>query len=166
MTSTPNLTTLASARRWRLTRDPGDGCEAGDPIVRGRRGHLWDNRPGQCGVTIMATVGIWNSARRQGLPYGFTLNQNGDAEGSMLFDPADRTQVTLAARLAGVRSKRQPSPSQLAAFAAMRARRQSVSVPRREGVSSLQNRSNLPEGPSVQGAPRRAPNRSRIGGSP
>jgi hypothetical protein len=41
-----DLTSLALARRWRLTRPPFDGSALGDPIVQGKRGSLWASLAG------------------------------------------------------------------------------------------------------------------------
>lgn len=144
-----DLTALAEAHRWRLGHEPGDGCAVGDPIVRGKRGALWDHGPGRCGVTIMGTDTRhrWQAARREGLAAGFTLSQNGDTEGAMIFDPAVPAQVALAARLAGVRARRQPSATELVrlaeigvrGFAAMRRARQDAPATPQEGVLSAQD---------------------------
>lgn len=149
-----DLTALAQARRWRLTHEPGDGCLVGDPIVRGKRGSLWDDRPGRCGVTITGTTTghRWIAARRAGLAAGFLLNQNGDCEGSMLFDPVVPAQVALAARLAGVRARRQPSATELVrlaemgerGLAAIRRARQDATARPQEGVGSSVNARSAP----------------------
>src|ERR1700730_13580146 len=59
----------------------------------------------------------WVNARKKLLNAGFTLKQDGDAEGVALFDPEDKTQGKLALRLAGIRT-RQVSPERKAALAA------------------------------------------------
>jgi hypothetical protein len=44
-----------------------------------------------------------------------TLRQNGDTEGTLSFDPANRAQSTLALRIAKARTKRILSPERAAA---------------------------------------------------
>jgi hypothetical protein len=44
---------------------------------------------------------------------GMNLRQNGDSEGCLAFDPANREHVKLAIKIAGVRPKRQVTPEQV-----------------------------------------------------
>ena len=59
----------------------------------------------------------WVHARKKLINAGFTLKQNGDAQGVMLFNPEDKAQAKLALKLAGIRT-RQLSPERKAALAA------------------------------------------------
>lgn len=59
----------------------------------------------------------WVHARKKLINAGFTLKQDGDAEGVALFDPEYKAQAKLALKLAGVRT-RQLSPERKAALAA------------------------------------------------
>lgn len=59
----------------------------------------------------------WVNAKKKLINAGFTIKQDGDAEGVALFDPEDKAQAKLALKLAGVRT-RQLSPERKAALAA------------------------------------------------
>jgi hypothetical protein len=59
----------------------------------------------------------WVNARKKLLNAGFTLKQDGDAEGVALFDPEDKAQAKVALKLAGIRT-RLLSPERKAALAA------------------------------------------------
>jgi hypothetical protein len=59
----------------------------------------------------------WVHARKRLRNSGFTLKQDADAEGVMLFNPEDKIQAKLALRFAGIRT-RQLSPERKAALAA------------------------------------------------
>lgn len=54
----------------------------------------------------------WNNAKRRLLAAGFTLGQDGDTEGTALFDPHSDLQAKLALKLARVRTIRTLSPQQ------------------------------------------------------
>lgn len=59
----------------------------------------------------------WVNARKKLIAAGFTVRQNGDAEGTALFNPEDKGQARLALKLAGVKARRQLSPERKAALA-------------------------------------------------
>jgi hypothetical protein len=59
----------------------------------------------------------WVHARKKLINAGFTLKQDGDAEGVALFNPEDKAQAKIALKLAGIRT-RQLSPERKAALAA------------------------------------------------
>ena len=117
------------ATKYRL-RTRRDSC--GEPIIPGKprkalrpedRSHIYDNGDGRFGLTlIMGTAKKWNSRRKQAQAAGFEVAQNGDAEGSLLFDPGNSAQAKLAIKLAGVRERRPASPAQVAALARARLR--------------------------------------------
>lgn len=45
----------------------------------------------------------WNNARTRLVKLGFTVRQNGDAEGNLLFDPTNETQARAAIREARIK---------------------------------------------------------------
>jgi hypothetical protein len=123
-----DLQRFADEHRYKTRID-----EDGTKIIPGKVGHVYE-RDDQCfGVMVMSdkgTAGKWNNARRSCLAVGMTLLQDGDMEGSLGFDPANREQVKLAIRVAKVKTRRIASPAvreQLAA--ARRARRTLASEP-------------------------------------
>lgn len=70
------------------------------------------------------------------------LLQDGDEEGTLLFDPADRAQVRVAIKAVGAKRKRVLSPAQREALAKARAR----SPLMRSGPSSVRNDRGRPRG--------------------
>jgi len=82
-------------------------------------GHqIYDHGDGRFGVMLMFPVdngkeiggsgksAKWGNARKKLLAAGFTLKQNGDAEGACLFNPSNKAQAKLALKLAGVKQRR------------------------------------------------------------
>lgn len=55
----------------------------------------------------------WNNARRILQSHGFTIMQNGDREGSAIFDPRSPSQSKVACRIIGVKKRRVPTEAQL-----------------------------------------------------
>lgn len=72
----------------------------------------------------------WATARKQLRAAGFHIAQDGDAEGSALFDPRNETQAKLAMKLVGIRPRRQVSPEVLKRLAMFRLNRE---APAQEG---------------------------------
>lgn len=65
--------------------------------------HLYDQGDGRFGLCLMyMTKREWSTAKRQLLAAGFTLSQDGDSEGILLFDPANVKQSRLALETACV----------------------------------------------------------------
>jgi hypothetical protein len=64
----------------------------------------------------MGTAGKWNNRKKTAQASEFTLTQDGDTEGTLLFDPEDAKQAKLAIRLVGAREKATLSPERLAAL--------------------------------------------------
>lgn len=89
--------------------------ECRDLIIPGRNGHIFDNGD-TLGVCLMpGTKMRWTYAKRKLIAAGFVLHQDGDDEGTLTFDRADRDQARAAIKAAGARSKRDLSPAQRAA---------------------------------------------------
>lgn len=107
--------TLAEGYRLRVTR-----ISCGTPKLAlslheivGRTGTIagqWQGR----GVVIIQrpTAKTWNFVRRTLERAGLEIHQDGDTEGSMLFDPSDKRQVRAAIKAAGIRQRRELSPEE------------------------------------------------------
>lgn len=85
----------------------------GDPIIPGKAlqlecCHVFDFEDGaHFGLCLMLDHGrSWSAAKTKALAAAFTLKQDGDREGILLFDPANETQSELALSLAGIRQHR------------------------------------------------------------
>ena len=83
-----------------------DSCD--EAILLGRRvkemsdrkescSHIFDNGDGKLGVCILGTSARkWGNARREMEAAGFVIRQDGQTEGTALFDPADDAHARLA----------------------------------------------------------------------
>lgn len=108
------------------TRDEsGETYIPGTPWPDERYGHqVYEHGNGKFALLLMFPVedggsksAKWVHARKKLLNAGFTLKQDGDAEGVTLFDPEHKAQARLALKLAGIRT-RQLSPERRAILAA------------------------------------------------
>src|SRR5215471_2020375 len=94
---------FAAKHKTRIKQD-----EVGDFIVVAKHGQIYDHESGQFGVMfLMDGAGAWNNRRKACEAAGMKCIQDGDTEGTLLFDPENRDQAKLAVRLVGARIKRQ-----------------------------------------------------------
>jgi hypothetical protein len=99
---------FADTHRVRARRD-----ECGELILPGRIGHVYEHGTSRFGVYLnCATKRAWSSAKRTLTAAGFTIRQNGDMEGTALFDPANEEQARLAVEIARIRKRRVVTPEQ------------------------------------------------------
>jgi hypothetical protein len=93
---------FADTYRVRARRD-----ECGELILPGRIGHVYEHGAGRFGVYLSyPTKRAWSSAKRTLTATGFTIRQNGDMEGTVLFDPENEQQARLALTIARIRKRR------------------------------------------------------------
>jgi len=89
------LEKFAEKFRLRMTKD-----DCGDPIVRGKFGDIceYGDEAGHMLVTVLGgyTSFRWNRARTQLKAAGCQVHQNGETEGSIVFEPANDVQARLA----------------------------------------------------------------------
>jgi len=86
----------------------------GTVIAAGKRGQLFDNGDGRFAVMVQpGRASIWPRTRKKLIEAGFEIAQNGDHEGTALFDPSNAEQARLAIRVAGIKRKRKSSAKQL-----------------------------------------------------
>jgi hypothetical protein len=105
-----NIGEFATVTRTRVKRH-----EDGEFVIVGKRGHLYEHSDSLLGLIFMPNKPrLWPNARRKLECAGFTIWQDGDKEGSALFDPENAAQVRLALKVVGVKRKRRASPGQLA----------------------------------------------------
>lgn len=106
------ISAFAEKYRLRLKRH-----EDGEAIISGRRGHLYQHDEHLLALVFMPEKPrLWANARRKLEAAGCTIWQDGDQEGSALFDPTNTVQARLALKVVGVKSRRRPSRAQLAAL--------------------------------------------------
>jgi hypothetical protein len=111
-----DLRSFAQAERLKLRKD-----EDGSLIVPGKKGHLWEYGDCFLAVTLLElTPRKWSHRRKLCLEAGMHLHQDGDFEGTCLFDPSDPTQVEVAIRVAEIKRRRIPSTAQLEVLARAR----------------------------------------------
>lgn len=119
---------FAGSHRLKVRRSPEDDNAL---IIFGRQGQIYEYDSERLGVMFMPPPTNedkwgkwcpkrWGNFRRTGEALGMIVTQNGDSEGCMAFDPANKAQVKLAIKIAGARSKRQMSPEGLAKLAIAR----------------------------------------------
>jgi hypothetical protein len=130
-----DLRTFAEKHRLRVRRDE-DNCQ----IIPGKDGHIWDYGDGLFGVTLLELTPMkWGYRRNACLRAGMELHQDGDSEGTCLFDPTDSEQVRVALKVAQVKRKRRVSPEQLERLREMAAhRRKRIHAPQ-EATLTAQN---------------------------
>ncbi len=95
--------------------------EDGEPIISGKFGRLYEHDAQTFGLLFMPDrPRLWSHARRKFEAADFTIWQNGDDEGSALFDPTNAAQARLALKVIRARPHRTPSSAQLEALAKAR----------------------------------------------
>jgi hypothetical protein len=97
-----NVSEFAEQYRLKVSRD-----DCGEKIISGKAGHVYENGDDRLGVCLMfKSARKWMSVQRRLLAAGFTLKQDGDSEGTLLFDPDNVDQVAAAIRETRIRPRR------------------------------------------------------------
>ena len=105
------LQSFAHGQRLK-TRVDSDGTF----IIPGKFGHLYQHDEQSLAVLVMSShqrTRYWSAIRRKFATLGFKLTQDGDREGAALFAPGNPEQARAAIKAAGIKRKRQLSPSQI-----------------------------------------------------
>ena len=133
---------FADTYRVRARRD-----ECGELILPGRIGHIYEHGAGRFGVYLeCATKRAWKSAKRTLTAAGFTIRQNGDMEGTALFDPENEQQARAALEIARIRKRRVVTAEQRQRMAE---RMRSI----KRGVSGDKSDDPMPHEPNHVGGP-------------
>ncbi len=112
----------AFANRYRLR---AKRHEDGELIITGKVGHIYEHDESTLSLMFLPDrPRLWANARRKLEAVGFVIWQDGDHEGSALFDPTNKAQARLALRVVGIKRKRRASPAQLSNLRKAPARRQ------------------------------------------
>ncbi len=111
----------AFAARHRLRLDREGSWKRGEKakhlhswpqFIVGRHGQLYDHEDGVHLAVMIHGAHVsalrWGNARRAGLAVGMACVQNGDAEGTLIFDPTNDAQVRLALKVVGAKRRRSP----------------------------------------------------------
>jgi hypothetical protein len=115
--------------------------ELADPIVIAKHGQIYEYGPGQFGVMFLTdSVGKWNNRRKECEAAGMKLIQDGDTEGTLLFDPENLAQAKTAIRTVGARFRRQVSPETAKAGAERLARFREAKKAASDPSTEAQNR--------------------------
>jgi hypothetical protein len=121
MRSPGTIVGFAAHYRICVTRD-----DCGDQIIRGKLGHVYQHDANQFGIVLEASANVvvlentFRARKRRAIAAGFSMNQEGDFESILLFDPGDAEQARLAIRLIQAKKIKQaprPSDAQLRARA-------------------------------------------------
>lgn len=114
-----NIKTFAAKHNLKTKTD---AC--GDTIIPGKHGQLYDHEDHEdhedgerFAVIHSTTPRKWGFTRTECLAAGMELHQDGDNEGTLLFDPNNLQHVKVAIRAASCRVKKQLSPETLAKLA-------------------------------------------------
>ena len=113
-----------------------DTC--GDETIPGREGHISEYGRGRLLVVYVGMSGRrWGNVRRSLMAAGCSLAQDGDSQGSLVFDPRNGEQAQKAIEAIGAKRKRQMTPAQRDALAKARSAspvpRQNAARPCAEG---------------------------------
>jgi hypothetical protein len=131
-----NIREFASKMRLRVKRD-----ECGELIIPGRRGHIYQHNDSFLGLAFMPGKSrLWANAKKKFSQVGITVRQDGDDEGTALFDPLNPAQVRLAMKVITLKRRRIPSPSQLEALRKATAALQRHRTHRAEGRVGVKDR--------------------------
>jgi hypothetical protein len=110
---TATLEAFAAKHRLTTVRGPDER------YVKGRHGFITEFSPSRLHLILSpgtGNTGWWNNRRRIAVGHGMVIDQDGDTEGSLIFDPASPGQTRTAIRLSGARTRRAPTDAQLAAL--------------------------------------------------
>ena len=106
------LEDFAAKYRLKVRRE-----EDGEPIISGKFGRLYQHDAETLGLFFMPDrPRRWSHARRKLEAAGLTIWQDGDDEGSALFDPANTVQARLALKVVRAKPRRTLSAAQLEAL--------------------------------------------------
>ena len=106
-----DIQAFANRYRLRVKRH-----EDGEPIISGKLGHVYEHDDSTLGLFFMPErPRLWSHAKRRLETAGFTIWQDGDEEGSALFDPTNKVQARLALKVVGTKRKRTLTAEQRAA---------------------------------------------------
>jgi hypothetical protein len=95
-------------------------AEDGEPVIPGKFGYVYQHDSETLGLLFMPDrPRLWPRARRKLEAAGLIIWQDGDLEGSALFDPANTVQARLALKVVGAKRKRTLTPEQRAAKTAI-----------------------------------------------
>ena len=103
-----NIKEFAKKYRLNTELDPADNTT----IVRGKLGQIYEYDDNQLAVMIMPesrNPRHWNNRRRFFKLLNMEICQDGDEEGSAIFDPENNIQARAAIRGAGIHIKKQLS---------------------------------------------------------
>lgn len=91
-----------------------DDC--GELFVPCKRGQIYEHGRGWFGVMVIgrnASARVWGNVRRVLTAVGFALHQDGDSEGSLIFNGDNEAQCREAIRIMGAFRRRRYSPESL-----------------------------------------------------
>lgn len=108
-TGSITLKQFASEHRLRMKRD-----DCGDLNIFGKRGEIYEYGSGVFGVTILhaPTAQHWNTYRKKFKEAGGRITQDGDTEGTAVFDPTNAKHTKLAIEAIVAKRKRQLTSEQ------------------------------------------------------
>lgn len=127
---------FATKHRLQTRRD-----DLGELIVRCRHGQIYEYNNERLGVMFLLKSAIkWNNRRKECEAAGMKVIQDGDTEGTLLFDPENKAQARVAMRSVGAYRKVELSPE--------------VRQARAERMAAVRQAKNPPQIPDERGEKR------------
>ncbi len=112
------LEEFAKKHSLRIKRSSQDDTDN----IEGKYGEIYDYGDGTLGVMVMPDPprrGLWVRSREKFVQIGMSIVQNGDQEGSAVFDPASREQSQAAIEAIQAKKVRKLSPERRAKLTAV-----------------------------------------------
>lgn len=126
MTSRPDpiytlaLVAFADRHRLKSVRLADEGVTS-ERFIEGRSGLITEYSPTRLHLVLSpgtGNAGWWANRRRSAIAAGMQLDQDGDTEGSLIFDPTDAKQALAAIRISGCKQRRVATEAQIAGIRA------------------------------------------------
>lgn len=109
------------AEKYRLKAKTESACN--ETIIAGKFGHIYQHGADLYGVMFVPRARQprkWTYGKQQAIAAGLVLYQDGDCEGTLLFDPGNKAQVRAAMKLTGIKKRRKATEDQIAHLARIR----------------------------------------------
>jgi hypothetical protein len=117
----------AFAEKYRL-KLKANAEDDGEPTINGKSGQVYKYSATELAVSFAPGLDkdrrgqgkwcpkTWGNFRRNAVALGMVVRLNGDSEGALSFDPANKKLAELALKIARVRQKQPLSPERLSAL--------------------------------------------------
>jgi hypothetical protein len=111
------LQRFASKHKLKITTD-----EDATRMIPGRHGQIYEHDLDSLGIMYWSEATTWPRRCRSGEAIGMVVHQDGDREGTLLFNPSNLEHAKMAIDIAGVKRKKSMSAVQKESLAKARSR--------------------------------------------